>query len=106
MPAAPIIAAVAAVAGTGYAVYSGERAQSAQRQGLRRQQAAQQLALEQAAGAKRRAEQDAAAANQKQPNVGAILAAEKSAAKNGSTLLTGDTGIDPFKLGSTSLLGG
>ena len=103
MPAAPIIGAVAALAGTAYSVYSGEKQQSAQKK-------ANQQAQANAAKQAQQAEQEINRANQKSPDVGALLSANQQQSLSGQsgTMLTGSQGIDPssLTLGKSTLLGG
>lgn len=103
MPAAPIIAAAAAAIGTGYSVYSGERAAS-------NQQKAAQQAKDNANKQAYLADQELNKANQKQPDSSALLSAQKQAGQGGvgSTLLTGAQGLDlqSLQLGKKTLLGG
>ena len=73
MPAAPILAAVAAVAGTGYAVYSGERGASMQRAAVRRQKDAEKQAEFEAARNERIANEERNKAEQKSPNLDVLL---------------------------------
>lgn len=98
-----VTAAVAAVIGTSYAVYSGERAASAQDDANKK---AEQNAKTQAD----QADQAVNRANGKRPNIGAMLAANQQAAKGGQsgTMLTGPAGIDPnvLNLSKNTLLGG
>lgn len=99
MPAAPVIAAVAAATGAAYSVYSGERAASEQRKAERR-------AERQA----RQAEQDANRARRNPADAGALIdrAAQSARAGAPSTMLTGPQGVDPnqMTLGRNTLLGG
>jgi hypothetical protein len=103
-------AATAAMAGTGYAISSGERANKAQEQALGEQRQAQNQAAAQAASQQRRSAQRMAAANRRQPNMSAIMegAAEGAGGGPSSTMLTGPTGVNPMdlSLGRSSLLGG
>lgn len=98
-----VTAAVAAVVGTGYAVYSGERAASAQADAARKAEQNAKVQTDQADQAMNRA-------NGKKPDIGAMLAANQQAAKGGQsgTMLTGPAGIDPnvLNLGKNTLLGG
>jgi uncharacterized protein HemX len=107
---AAVAAATAAAAGTGYAIYSGERADEAQKQALGEQRQAQNQAAAQAASQQRRSAQAMAAANRRQPNMGEIMAGAAEGAGGGptSTMLTGPTGVNPqdLALGRSSLLGG
>lgn len=95
--------AVAAVAGTAYSVYNGERAAKEQEGAMKR---AQDSAKSQADAA----DQAMNKANPKRPDVGALLAGNALAAKGGvgGTMLTGPTGVDPagLTLGKSTLLGG
>lgn len=101
MPAAPIIAAVAAAVGTGYSIYSGERAAKKQSQA---QAQAEKQAKEQAL----QAERDFNKSNSKKANtVGLLQAAQQDGGGVSSTMLTGAAGIgnDQLKLGKQNLLG-
>ncbi len=104
------VAAAAAAAGTGYAVYAGERASDAQKQALTEQRQAQQRAAAQAASQQRRSAQAMAAANRRQPDMGAIMAGAAEGAGGGptSTMLTGPSGVSQqdLSLGRQTLLGG
>jgi hypothetical protein len=98
-----ISAAVAAVVGTSYAVYSGEKAKSAQKTAIaeaKQNQAKSELAADQAMNR----------ANPKKPNTNAALDQIAQSAKGGpsGTMLTGPTGVDPtsLNLGRSTLLGG
>lgn len=105
-----VTAAVAAVAGTAYTIYSGERAADAQQAALAQQQAAQQQALVQSERAQQTSQQNINRANQKRPDTMAILSQTEQAAAGGAsgTMLTGPMGIDPSQLalGKNTLLGG
>ena len=102
MPAAPVIAAAAAVAGTAYSIYSGERASSAQKTAAKKAQANADKQAQQA-------EQEINRANQKSPDVGAMLSANQQQSLSGQsgTMLTGSQGVDPnsLALGKSTLLG-
>ena len=101
MPAAPVIAAVAAAVGTGYSIYSGERAAKKQSQA---QAQAEKQAKEQAL----QAERDFNKANSKTANTAGLLqAAQQDGGGVSSTMLTGSDGIDndKLKLGKQNLLG-
>ena len=102
MPAAPIVMAVAAVASTAYSIYSGEKQKSAQKSAAK---TAQANADKQA----QLAEQDLNRANQKSPDVGALLSANQQQSLSGQsgTMLTGSQGVDPnsLSLGRATLLG-
>ena len=98
-----ITATVAAVAGTSYAVYSGERAH---REG---QDAMNQAKINQAK-TESLADQAMNKANPKRPNTGAALSSLQQAAAGGpsGTMLTGPSGVDAstLQLGKSTLLGG
>lgn len=101
MPAAPVIAAVAAAVGTSYSIYSGERAAKKQSQA---QAQAEKQAKEQAL----QAERDFNKANSKKVNTAGLLqAAQQDGGGVSSTMLTGPEGIenDQLKLGKQNLLG-
>lgn len=104
------VAAAAAAAGTGYAVYAGERASDAQKQAMAEQRQAQTRAAAQAASQQRRSAQAMAAANRRQPDMGAIMAGAAEGAGGGpsGTMLTGPGGVSPqdLSLGRQTLLGG
>lgn len=106
MPAATSLAIAAlavAAAGTSYSIYSGEKQAAAQEK-------AQGQAKEAALKQESMADQANNKANQKKPDISAIMSAAQQASKTGgsSTMLTGPGGIDPsaLQLGKTSLLGG
>jgi len=105
-----ITAAVAAVVGTTYAVYSGEQAKDRQKDALRQQEQAQQQQLTQAKEAASTSQQNINKANQRRPNTQAIMADTQMASGAGAsgTMLTGPQGIDPqqLALGKNTLLGG
>ena len=96
------IIAGAAVAGTAYSIYSGERSAKAQRKA---QADAKQAALKQ----EKLADQAVNAANKKAPNTNAMLDRAANIGKSGpaGTMLTGNTGVDYSKLnlGRNTLLG-
>lgn len=100
MPAAPVIAAVAAAVGTSYSIYSGERADKKQ---SRAQAQAEKQAKEQAL----QAERDFNKANSKKANTAGLLQAAQQDGGVSSTMLTGSEGIenDQLKLGKQNLLG-
>lgn len=92
--------AVAAI-GTGYAVYSGERASDMQKD-------AQRKAEDEAQKQAKASEEATNAANRKAPDIGAIMSAAQQASKGGGgTMLTGPSGVDAsaMQLGKNSLLG-
>lgn len=100
---ATTVLAAAAVAGTAYAVYSGERAADAQSK-------AQNEARANAAKQEKAADEATNRANQKRPDTMAILDAAAQSGKGGAsgTMLTGPQGVDPsaLNLGKNTLLGG
>lgn len=98
-----VAAAVAAIAGTSYSIYSGERANSKANDAMadaKTNQVKTEAAADQAMNK----------ANPKKPNTLSALSALQQAAKGGpsGTMLTGPTGIDPstLSLGKSTLLGG
>ena len=106
MGVATILAGAAlavAAAGTGYSIYEGERAATAQNRSQRQALANSRAAAQSADEANNRV-------NQKRPNANAILAAAQQAAKGGmgGTLLTGPQGVSSseLSLGKSTLLGG
>jgi hypothetical protein len=120
MSAAVAIAATAAVAGTAYTIYQGERQADMAREARAQQEAyqSQSLAMQKkaqaeaaASAAKQAKASDEAvnAATRKSPDVSSIVAASEAAQQGGvgSTMLTGPTGVDPndLKLGKSTLLG-
>jgi hypothetical protein len=109
MPAFSTIAlASIATAGIGASVAQGEQSRRAGKRALRDQAAAQRSALDLATGERIRADQAQRAANMQQPDPRALLEAEQAAGKGGSTLLSGQGGVDPsrLRLGRQTLLGG
>ena len=102
MPAAPIVMAVAAVASTAYSIYSGEKQKSAQKSAAKTAQANAKKQAQQA-------DQEFNRANQKSPDVGALLSANQQRSLSGQsgTMLTGSQGVDPnsLSLGKSTLLG-
>jgi hypothetical protein len=96
------IAAAAAVVGTGYQISAGEKARKAQKK------AAGQARTD-AENAARQADRQYNAANQKAPNVAALMKRNMDASKGGvgGTFLTGTGGapVAPGMLGRTTLLG-
>lgn len=104
-----LASAGAAAAGTGYAIYSGQKQAGQQKKALARQNTAQQTAEAAALSTERKAEVAQNAANQKVPNVAQILARAATMGNGGlsSTMLTGPSGVDgaSLNLGKTSLLG-
>lgn len=104
MPAAivPIVMAAATVASTAYSIHSGEQQKRAQKSATK---TAQANADKQA----QLAEQDTNRANQKAPDIGALLSANQQQSLSGQsgTMLTGAQGVDPnsLSLGKSTLLG-
>lgn len=95
------VAAIAATAGAGYGAYAGERTNSLQRQGRRRQEAAQKEAIRIQLIERQRAE--LAAANAAKPSPSAQLADPVEPA---TTDLTGGIERDRLRLMRSSRLGG
>ncbi len=106
---AGIVGATAAVGSTAYGIYAGQKQQGEQQQALARQTQAQQTAEANALSTERKSEVAQNAANQKVPDVTAILrrAATMGNAGIGSTMLTGPTGVNTssLSLGKNTLLG-
>ena len=99
---ATTVLAAAAVAGTAYSIYSGEKQASAQK-------SAQQQAMANANAQAKAADEATNRANQKQPDTSAILSAAMQAGKGGQsgTMLTGPSGVQSsdLSLGKSTLLG-
>lgn len=97
------VAAAAAVAGTGYAIYSGEKARSAQSDAMATAKT-NQLNTEALA------DQAMNKANPNKPNTMSALSSVQQAGKAGpsGTMLTGPSGVDAstLQLGRSTLLGG
>ncbi|BCB27048.1 hypothetical protein SKTS_19340 [Sulfurimicrobium lacus] len=97
-----MVMAGAALAGTAYSIYSGERAADAQ-------SSAQNQAKAQADKQATAADQAQNRANQKKPDTSAILSAAGQAGKAGEsgTMLTGPAGVgaNTLNLGKNTLLG-
>lgn len=93
-------AAIAAIVGTGYGIYSGERSAAAQAD-------AQNRAKKSAADQQKAADEAANRANQKSADTTGALNAARQASGSSGTMLTGPQGVDPsaLSLGKTSLLG-
>lgn len=117
---AATVLATAAVAGTAYSIYQGERAASEaadarkkqeayQREALAQQERAQQEAKLSAEKQAKTSEETMNAATRKNPDVASIMAAAEATQQGGlgSTMLTGASGIDPndLKLNKSTLLG-
>lgn len=100
--ASAAVLAAAAVAGTAYSVYSGQKQLSAQKK-------AQAQAQSNANASATAAEQAANKANQKMPDTSAILDAATQSGRAGvsGTMLTGAMGVDKnsMALGRNALLG-
>jgi len=97
------VAAYAAIAGTAYSIYSGEKSASAQAN-------AQDQAVKRASANNLKQQQAFNKANQKRPNTSNALAMARQAGNAGQsgTMLTGSQGASPTagQLGKTTLLGG
>ena len=97
-----VTAAIAAVVGTGYSVYAGERADNMAEKAARD-------ARDRAKSTADAADKAFNAANMKRPDLNALMTANRDAAKAGGsgTMLTGPAGIDPNQmlLGKNTLLG-
>lgn len=106
---AALAGATAAVGGTAYSIYAGQKNQAAQKKALAAQTTAQQQAESNALSTERKSEIASNAANQKTPNVAAILARAQQMGSAGlsSTMLTGPGGVNSgnLNLGKTTLLG-
>lgn len=104
---AGLLYGLVAATSTGYGIYSGERTNKIQEQGLNRQRQAQQQAEDAARRQQKQAAEAYAAANRKQPNISDILASESELATQGpaSTLLTGAGGVTKAPSRPTTLLG-
>lgn len=102
-----VTATIAAVASTGYSIYSGEQQKKQQEKSLQMQDQANKQAVATAKKQESAAEQNVNAANRKQADVSAILAAAQDTGGADRTLLTGPTGVDPTQLalGKNTLLG-
>jgi hypothetical protein len=97
-----VTSAIAAAVSTGYSIYSGEKARKQQKK------AAGQARTD-AENMQRQADRQYNAANQKAPNIAALLKRNMDASKGGvgGTFLTGTGGAPatPGMLGRTTLLG-
>lgn len=100
---ATTVLAAAAVAGTAYSIYAGEKAS-------KKQTAAQNEARAAAQKQEKLADEAVNAANRKTPDTGALLTAAGNMGATGpmSTMLTGPAGVDSntLSLGKNTLLGG
>ncbi len=99
-------AALTGIAGTTASIMQGNRAAGQQDQALAAQQTGAAQAKADAKETRTQNQMEINKANQKKPDVRAILA-DKRKTGNDSTLLTGTTGIDPnaLNLGSMAALG-
>ena len=93
-----ITTAVAAVIGTGYGIYSGERGAQMQQKAVKRQQQAQQTAEARALSQERRGMMETNRARSKRANVETLLAAQNTGGN--PTMLTGPGGV-----GKSTMLG-
>lgn len=99
-----IIGAGIGAAGTGYAVYSGQKQNATQQTALKKQNTAQQTATAAALSTERKG----AIAPQTAPDLSNILQRAATAGKGlSSTMLTGPGGVDTssLNLGKSTLLG-
>lgn len=107
--AAAITAAAAIAAagiGGGISLYQGQQQAAAQKKALKTQQSQQANAYQDAQAQQRRSELAMNKADQKQPDMSAIMKAAASPGQS-ATMLTGPQGIDPasLALGKSTLLG-
>lgn len=103
-----IVGAAAAAGSTAYGIYNGQQQQGEQKKALAAQRTAQQEATAASLSTERKSEVAQNAANQKTPDVAAILkrAATMGNAGLSSTMLTGPTGVTKgMSLGKATLLG-
>lgn len=104
------IGAATAVGGTAYSIVNGQAQQAAQKKSLQTQTTAQGQAEANALSTERKSEVAQNEANQKTPDIAAILSRAATASKGGvgSTMLTGPGGVSnsTLNLGKSSLLGG
>ena len=100
------VQAAAAVAGLAYGIIQGERGSQAQKKGLRLQCAAQQTAEDAAMRQERQAMEAQRKANQRKPDISALLAGEQGLGV--SSMLSGPAGValNRLRLGRSSALGG
>ena len=105
-----VVAAISAVASTGYSIVQGQNQKRQQEKALNEQRVANQKAAADAKTEKERAEQEYNKANRQTANVNAINEESTLMANQGAggTLLTGNQGVDPtqLNLGKNTLLGG
>ncbi len=105
---AAVVGAAAAVGGTAYGVYNGNKQQDAQKKALAQQTTAQQTAEANSLSTERQSAVAENAANQQTPNVASILARAAQMGNSGlsSTMLTGPGGVTgSMPLGKSTLLG-
>jgi uncharacterized protein HemX len=106
---AALITAGVAAAGVGTSLYMGSKQEDVQKKALQQQRQAQTQAEQQALDQQRRSEQAQNAANQKTPDLSAILARAATSGASGvsSTMLTGPGGVSTggLNLGGKTLLG-
>ena len=97
-----VTAAIAAVVGTGYSIYSGEQNRAAQKDAAAKAEANAKKTQEQA-------EEQTNAANKKSADSASALSSAQQNAKGGAsgTMLTGASGVDSSQLtlGKSTLLG-
>lgn len=100
------IEAAARVAGLAYGIIQGERGRQAQKKGLRLQGEAQQTAEDAAMRQERQAMEAQRRANQRKPDISALLAGEQGLGV--SSMLSGPAGValNRLRLGRSSALGG
>ena len=104
-----LISAGVAAVGVGSSVYQGNKADQNQKAALKQQTTATQTAEANALSTERKNETATNAANQKAPDISAILSQAANASKVGvgSTMLTGSGGVSnsSLNLGKSTLLG-
>jgi uncharacterized protein HemX len=102
-----VVVATAAVVGTGYSIYQGEKMADQQRQANERQASAQAEAKTAAEKQQAVSEQAVNKANAKEADMSSIYAAAADAGKGSGTLLTGPQGsqVADMNLGKSTLLG-
>jgi uncharacterized protein HemX len=99
---------IGAALGAGASVYSGEKAAQGQKKALRAQEQAQRQAIGDAVSQRRASEEQMRKANQKTPDINAIMADAMSRSSSGvsGTRLSGSgLGQQSLGLGRTRLLG-
>ena len=102
-----VVSAVVGAISVGTSYIQGKKQERAQKQQMAQQQAANRKAEKQAKQQQDQAQLDYNRANQKQVDTAGIMG-RSSNEGGGSTLLTGQQGVDPekLKLGGNTLLGG